>query len=96
MLEQIVDRNRQIVVWIHQTRRGHDAVTVIIGIVAERQIELVAVSQQACHCAFGRTVHAHNAIFIQMHKAEGLIDCIVYQRQIQLVMLSNTLPVSNT
>ncbi|MNC37700.1 hypothetical protein D3C75_862710 [compost metagenome] len=32
---------------------------------------------------------------VQVHKAEGLIDRVVHQRQIQLVMLGNTLPVGN-
>ncbi|MNS84222.1 hypothetical protein D3C72_1180380 [compost metagenome] len=32
---------------------------------------------------------------VQVHKAEGLIDSIVHQRQIQLVMLGDTLPVGD-
>ncbi|MNG85519.1 hypothetical protein D3C79_442790 [compost metagenome] len=33
---------------------------------------------------------------VQVHKAEGLIDGVVDQRQIQLIVLGNALPVGNT
>ena len=42
MLEQVVDGYRQIVVRVHQALRRDDAVTVVIRIVGERQIEFVA------------------------------------------------------
>ena len=96
MLEQVIDRNRQIVVRVHQPCRGDDAVTVIIRIICEGKVKLVAQRQQASHRALGGAVHADRAVFIQVHKAEGLIDMVVNDGQIQLVVLCNTFPVFDT
>ena len=96
MLEQVVDSHRQIVVRIHQASRGHDTVTVVIRIVGEGQIELIAQRQQTRHRTLGGAVHADRAIFIQVHKAERLIDLIVNDGQIQLVMLADAFPVFDT
>ena len=49
MLEQVVDRYRQVVVRVHQPRRGHNPVAVVIRVVSKRQIELIAQRQQAGH-----------------------------------------------
>ncbi len=95
MLEQIVDSNGQIVVRVHQAGRRDDTVAVIIGIVAKRQVKFVLIGQQARHGRFGRAVHAHHAVFIQMHKAERLINGVIHQGQIEFVVLSNALPVSD-
>ncbi len=51
MLEQVVNRHRQIVVRVHQPCRRDDAVTVIIWIVSKSQVKLIAQRQQARHCA---------------------------------------------
>ena len=96
MLEQVVDSHRQIVVRIHQASRGHDTVTVVIRIVGEGQIELIAQRQQTRHRTLGGAVHADRAIFIQVHKAERLIDLIVNDGQIQLVVLADAFPVFDT
>ncbi|MNC27204.1 hypothetical protein D3C75_753690 [compost metagenome] len=96
MLEQVVNRNCKIMVRIHQTSRRDDTVAVVIRVVGERQIEFVTQRQQTRHCAFGGAIHADSAIFIQMHKAEGLIDMIVNNRQIQIVVFRYALPVFDT
>ena len=96
MPEQVVNRHRQIVVRVHQTCRRDDAVTVIIRIVSERQIELIAQRQQPCHRALRRAVHANGAVFIKVHKAEGLIDMIVDDSQIEFVVLGDAFPVFDT
>ena len=96
VLEEIIDCNSQVVVRVHQPGRGDDTVTVVVRVVGKRQIELVAQRQQASHCAFGGAVHTDRAVFVQVHKAEGLIDVIVHDGQIQLVVLGNALPVFNT
>ncbi len=48
MLEQVVDRYRQVVVR-SSTRRGDNPVAVVIRVVSKRQIELIAQRQQAGH-----------------------------------------------
>ena len=70
--------------------------TVVIRVVRKRQIEFITQRQQARHRALGGAVHADRAVFVQVHKAEGLIDVIVHDGQIQLVVLGNTFPVFNT
>ncbi len=96
MLEQVVDRHCQVVVRVHQPCRGNDAVTVIVWIVSKGQIELVAQRQQASHRTLGGAVHTDRAIFVEVHKAEGLIDLIVNDGQIQLVEFGNAFPVLDT
>ena len=96
MLEQVVDRDRQIVVRIHQSSRRYDTVTVIVRVIGKCQIEFVTQRQQTGHRALGGAVHTNGAVFIKMHKAESLIDLIVNEGQIQVVVLSDTFPVFNT
>ena len=96
MLEQVVDRHRQIVVRIHQPCRGDDTVTVVVWVIGKGQIELVAQRQQPRHRTLGGAVHADCTIFVEMHKAESLINVIVNDSQVQVVVLSNTLPVFDT
>ena len=96
VLEQVVDRNGQIVVRVHQPGRSDDTVTVVIRVVRKRQIEFITQRQQARHRALGGAVHADRSVFVQVHKTEGLIDVIVHDGQIQLVVLGNAFPVFNT
>ena len=96
MLEQIVDGNRQIVVRVHQTRRRDDTVTVVVRVVGEREVKLVAQRQQARHCALGGAVHTDGAIFVEMHKAESLVNLVVNNGQVQVVVFTDTFPVFDT
>ena len=96
MLEQVVNRHRQIVVRVHQPGRRDDTVTVVIRVIREGQVKFVAQRQQARHRALGGAVHADCAVFIEVHKAEGLIDVVVNDGQVEIVMLSDTLPVFDT
>ena len=96
MLEQVVDRHRQVVVRIHQTCRSDDTVTVIIRVVSKRQIELITQCQQTRHRTLGGAVHTDRTVFIEVHKAEGLIDLIVNDGQVEVVILANALPVFDT
>ncbi len=82
MLEQIVDGHCQIVVRVHQPCRGNNTVAVIIRVVGECQVEFITQRQQTCHRAFGGAVHADRAVFIEMHKAERLIDMIVNDSEV--------------
>ncbi len=77
MLEQIVNGDRQIMVRVHQPCRRHDAMTVVVRVVGEGQVKLVTQRQQTRHRAFGGAIHTDRAIFIKVHKAEGLINLIV-------------------
>ena len=96
MLEQVVNRHRQVVVRIHQPGRGDNPVTVVIRVIGKCQIELIAQRQQARHRTFRGAVHADGAVFIEVHKAEGLVHLVVHNGQIELVVLANALPVFDT
>ncbi len=52
--------------------------------------------QQTCHRNIRRAIHTDRHLCIKVHKAEGLINLIVNQRQVKFVMLSDTFPVFNT
>lgn len=70
--------------------------TVIIRVVSKRQIELITQCQQARHRTLGGAVHTDRTVFIEVHKAEGLIDLIVNDGQVEVVILANALPVFDT
>ena len=70
--------------------------TIVIRVIGEGQVKLVTQRQQARHRALGGAVHADCAVFIEVHKAEGLIDVVVNDGQVEIVMLSDTLPVFDT
>lgn len=95
MLEQVVNRDRRVVVRIHQPGWRHDTVTVIVRSLA-KAVELVTQRQQTGHSTLRGAVHADHAVFIEVHKAEGLINLIVNDSQVKLVERRNTFPVFDT
>ncbi len=51
--------------------------TVVVRVVGEGQVKLVTQRQQTRHRTFGGAIHTDRAVFIKVHKAEGLINLIV-------------------
>ncbi|MNF72248.1 hypothetical protein D3C84_542200 [compost metagenome] len=93
--EQVLDGHRQVVVRVHQTRLGDDAVTVVVRIVAKGDVELVFQGNQARHGEGAGAVHPDLAVFIQGHEGEGRIDAIVDHLDVEIVALGDHIPVGH-
>ncbi len=93
--EQILDGHRQIVVRVHQARLGDDAVTVVIGVVAKSDVELVFKRNQAGHGERAGAVHPDLAVLVQGHEGEGRIDAIVDHFDIEIIGLGDDVPIGD-
>ncbi len=92
--EQVPDRHGQVVVRVHETaRRRHDAVPVRIGVVAERDVEVVLQRDEVRHGVRGRAVHADLAVPVQGHEAERGVDPFVHHGEVEPVTFGDCLPV---
>ena len=96
MGKQILDCHRQIVVRVHQTRLGDDAVTVVVRVVAKGDVELVLERDQARHGERAGAIHPDLAVFIQGHEGEGRVDLVVHHLDVQTVGLGDDVPVGDT
>ena len=75
MREQIVDRDREVVVGVHQPGGGRDdAVAVDVGIVAPGDVETLLEADQARHRIGAGAIHADLAVVVQGHEGERRID----------------------
>ena len=73
--QQIPNRNGQIMIRVHQTRRRRDdAVTVAVRIVRERDLVSILQRNEARHRIWTGAVHANLAIVIHCHERERGID----------------------
>ncbi len=95
MGKQILDRHRQIVVRVHQTGLGDDAVTVVVRVVAKGDVELVLEGNQARHCERAGAIHPDLAVFIKSHEGEGRVDLVVHHLDIQAIGLGDDVPVGD-
>ena len=94
--EQVVDRHREVVVRVHQPRgRRDDPVPVGIGVAGDRDVEAVAVFDQAAHDVRRRAVHPDLAVVVERHEAEGRVDLSVYDLQVEPVPLLDRLEVGD-
>ena len=66
---------------------------IVIGIIANGDIETVAKLDETSHRPLGRAIHTDHAVFVQSHKTKGGIDGTVYQFDIEIVMLGDHIPV---
>ena len=81
-------------VWVHQAVvASHDAVAVGVGVVAGRNVELVAVGNQRCHRERARAVHADLGVPVEGHKAELKVDVRVDHGEVQTEALANGTPI---
>ncbi len=67
----------------------------MIRIASRGEVEFIFQADQVTHGIRGRRVHANAAIPIEGHEAEGLIDLLIHNRQIQAVLFSERRPVMN-
>ncbi len=82
ILEQVIDGDRQIVVGIHQSHATRDdAVTVVVGVIAKGDVELVFEVDEAGHGVGRRAIHADLAILVHGHETKGGIDIGIHHLQ---------------
>ena len=93
VLEQVPDRDREVVVRVHQpAAAGDDAVAVAVGVVAERDVEAILEPDQARHRVRRRAVHADLAVLVDGHERERRIDRVVDDLDRQPVALARSAP----
>ena len=96
MGEEIVDRDGEIVVRVQQPGGlGDDAVAVVVGIVAEGDVKVVLEVDQAGHGVGRGAVHAHLAIVVDGHEAEGVVNGVVADGEIESIFFGDRLPVAH-
>ena len=96
ILEQKIDGHGQIMVGIHQSgAAGDDAVTVVVGIVAESHIKLIFEMDQTGHGVGRGAIHADLAVLVHGHKPEGGIDIGIDHLEIQAVSISDGRPIGH-
>ena len=94
VLEEVEDGDRKVVIGRQQARAfRNDPVPVMVGIAGEGDLELVLQADQPLHRIRRGGVHADLAVPIDRHEAEGRIDGLVDDRQVQPVALGNRRPV---
>src|SRR5512139_520889 len=64
-----------------------------IRVVGKGYVETLLEADHACHRIDRRRVHADLAVPIDRHKAEGRIDGVVHDLQIESVASANSIPV---
>ena len=91
---QVVDRDREVVVRVHQPAVGRDdAVPVGVGVVAGRDVEVVLARDQRRHRRRRRAVHPDLAVPVERHEPEGLVDQRVHHGQVEAVARADLAPV---
>ena len=94
MAEEVADGDGKVVVGIEQPGLGHDdAVTVGIGVIAERDLVAAAHLYQVRHGEGTGTVHADLSIVIHGHEGEAWIHGGIDDLQVQLPAKGDGLPV---
>ena len=92
--EQVLYRNCQVLVWIHQSGRGRDnSVAVRIRVIAKCELKLVFESHQTRHRVRTGAVHADLAVMVNRHERKRGIDARIDDFNVQSVGRVNGLPV---
>ena len=92
--EEVVDRDGQVVVGVHQPGVGRDdAVPVGVGVVAGGDVVLVLAPDQRGHRGRRRAVHPDLAVPVERHEAPGRVDQRVDHGQVEAVPLGDLAPV---
>src|SRR3569623_1717689 len=93
-LEQVMNGYRQIMVGRQQARvTGDDSVPVMIGVAGKGNGEAILQADQALHGIGRGWIHAYAAVPVNRHEAEGRIDSIVHDREVQSISLGDRAPV---
>ena len=94
MLEQVENGDGKVVIGRQQPRApGDDAVPVMVGVAGEGDVESVLQADQPLHRIGRGRIHADLAVPIHGHEAEGGIDHLVDDGQVQPVALGDRPPV---
>src|SRR5512136_558233 len=72
---------------------AYNSVPVGIGVAGKGYVETLLQADHACHRIHRRRVHTDLAVPIDRHEAEGRIDGVVHNLQIESVALANRIPV---
>ena len=96
MIEQIGNRGGQIMIGLHQAaRRSDDAVTVGVGVVADREVEAVAQADQARHCIGRRAIHPDLSVPVGGHEAECRVDLVLDDFSVEVVPVDDLAPIAH-
>ena len=94
MLEQIIDRHREIVIRQHEARAArHDAVAVVVGIAREGDVVLVFQSDQTLHRVGRRGIHANAPSQSARHEPKRGVDIGLEDGQIESIVLGDARPI---
>src|SRR4029453_13444065 len=74
---------------------AYDSVSIGLSGAGEGYVESLLEADHACHRIHRRWVHADLAVPIHCHEAEGRIDDVVHNLQIESVAVANGIPVSH-
>src|ERR1700735_5784469 len=96
-MDQVMEGPRQVVSRWHQAgTMGNDAVSVVVGVAAEGNVEASLQAYQALHGIGGGRIHSDAPIPVHGHKAECRIDLLADDREIESVALGDGRPVVHT
>src|SRR5215471_11742100 len=74
---------------------AHNSVSIGIGVAGKSDVESLFEADHACHRIYRRRVHPDLAVPIDGHEAEGWIDGVIHDFQIESVAVADGVPVSN-
>ena len=96
MREQVRNRDGQVVIGIHQSRRRRDdAVAIVVGVVGEGDVEAIAHRHERHHGVRRRAVRPNLAVPVHGHEAERRIDRVVHHGHRDPVPRDDRLPVAH-
>jgi len=96
VLIQVPDGCCQVMIGIHQTHASsHNAVPVIVSVVAKGYVILVFHPHQTGHGIRRRTIHPDFPVMIQRHKCKSRIYPGVHHVQVEPIMFRNQPPESH-
>ena len=94
MGEQVLNRNRQVVIRIHQSGSGRDdAVPVRIRVVGEGHLVPIFEADEPRHRVRAGAVHANLAVVVHGHERKRWIKLRIYDVNVQSIDRINRLPV---
>ena len=92
--EEVLDRNRQVVVGVHQpVVRGDDAMPVAVRVIAGRDVEAVLALDERRHRRRRGAVHPDLAVPVEGHERPLRVDFRVDDREIDRVSFGDRGPV---
>ena len=94
ILQQVVDRDGEVMVRIHQPGRGDDAVSVGVRVVPKGDLELAFESDETRHGKGAGTVHSDLAVMIQGHETELRVETRVHDGEVEIVDSLDGFPIA--